>query len=152
MGSRVVIILAIVITSAAVPQSFSHANSAAARTTEDGVYSASQALQSKALYKQKCSACHLDDLSGSGESLPLAGSTFILLWKERTPYDLFDAIETTMPKEKPKSLSGPAVVDLIAYVLQNNGFPRGKHQLGDDPNALRNIEIVKEPSPTNRGK
>jgi len=117
------------------------------KTTMDGVYTNDQAARGKTQYTQACANCHMDDLSGSGQALPLAGDAFTETWEGQTVADLFDLIHNTMPQDKPGTLSPDATVDVIAYLLQYNKFPAGSAELNNDPAALKNILITKKSSP-----
>ena len=119
----------------------------AQRTTMDGVYTEEQATRGKAVYGQSCASCHMDDLSGSGQALPLAGDAFIETWEGQTVADLQDLVHNTMPQDKPGSLSPEASLDVISYLLQYNKFPAGKEELKNDPAALKNILITNKPAP-----
>jgi hypothetical protein len=57
-------------------------------------------------------------------------------------YDLFQVTYTTMPPDKPESLSPDATLDIVAYLLQSNQFPAGKGELKNDPDTLKNILIT----------
>jgi mono/diheme cytochrome c family protein len=116
------------------------------KTTMDGVYTSDQAVRGKAQYSQGCANCHMDDLSGSGQALPLAGDAFTQTWEGQTVADLFDLIRNTMPQDKPGTLSPDATVDLISYLLQYNKFPAGKEELKSDPAALKSILITTKSS------
>ena len=116
------------------------------KTTMDGVYTNDQATRGKTQYSQACANCHMDDLSGSGQALPLAGDAFTETWEGQSVADLFDLIHNTMPQDKPGTLSPDATVDVIAYLLQYNKFPAGPNELKNDPAALRNIIITKKSS------
>jgi len=117
------------------------------KTTMDGVYTSDQATRGKTQYTQVCANCHMDDLSGSGQALPLAGDAFTETWEGQTVADLFDLIHNTMPQDKPGTLSPDATVDVIAYLLQYNKFPAGSAELKNDPAILKNILITKKSSP-----
>ncbi len=119
----------------------------AQKTTMDGVYTNDQAQRGKAQYSQACSSCHMDDLSGSGQALPLAGDAFTQTWEGQTVADLFDLVHGTMPQDKPGSMSPEASLDVISYMLQYNQFPAGKDELKNDPDALKNILITRKSSP-----
>lgn len=114
------------------------------KTTMDGVYTADQAARGKAQYGQTCANCHMDDLSGSGQALPLAGDAFTQTWEGQSVADLFDLIHNTMPQDRPGTLSPDAVVDVISYLLQYNQYPAGKDELKNDPDALKKILITKK--------
>ncbi|HXJ18213.1 MAG TPA: cytochrome c, partial [Candidatus Polarisedimenticolia bacterium] len=62
----------------------------------------------------------------------------------RTVGDLFDTTRNTMPMNQPDSLTAKQYVDLVAYLLQANGFPAGKDELTGDSQALKGIVIEKK--------
>lgn len=117
------------------------------KTTMDGVYTAAQAQRGKAQYSQSCATCHMDDLSGSGQALPLAGDAFMGTWEGQSVADLMGLIHDTMPQDKPGTLTPDQTLDTIAYLLQYNQFPAGKEELKNDPNELKNIIITKKADP-----
>jgi mono/diheme cytochrome c family protein len=114
------------------------------KTAMDGVYTDDQAKRGKAQYSQTCASCHMDDLSGSGQALPLAGDAFLQVWEGQSVNDLFQLILTTMPQDKPGTLTPEATLDVAAYLLQYNQFPSGKEELKNDPDALKAILITKK--------
>jgi S-disulfanyl-L-cysteine oxidoreductase SoxD len=114
------------------------------KTTLDGIFTFDQAARGKTVYTNSCSACHMDDLSGSGQALPLAGDAFMEVWDGQTVADLLDLVHNTMPQDKPGSLTAEASLDVISYVLQYNKFPAGTDELKNDPAALKNIVITKK--------
>jgi polar amino acid transport system substrate-binding protein len=119
----------------------------AQKTTMDGVYTSAQATRGKSEYGQACANCHMDDLSGSGQALPLAGDAFTETWEGQSVGDLFDLIHNTMPQDKPGTLSPEATVDVISYLLQFNKYPAGADELKTDPAALKNILITRKNEP-----
>ncbi|HEY4709641.1 MAG TPA: cytochrome c [Candidatus Acidoferrales bacterium] len=117
------------------------------KTIWDGVYTDDQAARGKAQYNTSCSSCHMEDLSGSGQALPLAGDAFTDIWEGQTVADLLGLVQGTMPQDKPGSLSPEAALDVITYILQYNKYPSGKEELKNDPDALKNILITKKAPP-----
>lgn len=117
---------------------------AAPKSAEDGVYTAAQAAQGKTAYSESCSGCHMEDLSGSGQAPPLAGDGFGQYWDGQTVFALYDLTETTMPQDKPDSLTPEAYLGIVAYMLQANSYPAGTEPLKNDPDALKNIVIGKK--------
>jgi S-disulfanyl-L-cysteine oxidoreductase SoxD len=113
-----------------------------AKTTQDGVYTDDQAARGKTQYSQNCASCHLDDLSGSGQALPLSGDSFMQSWEGQTIDDLFEVIHDTMPQDKPGSLTPDVTADVISYILKFNKFPAGATELTSDPAALKSIVIT----------
>jgi S-disulfanyl-L-cysteine oxidoreductase SoxD len=122
------------------------------KTTMDGVFTSDQAARGKTVYTNSCSACHMDDLSGSGQALPLAGDAFLDVWDGQTVADLLDLVHNTMPQDKPGSLTAEDSLDVISYVLQYNKFPTGKDELKNDPDALKSIVITKKTAPPSAAK
>jgi cytochrome c len=116
-----------------------------AKTTLDGVFTDAQAARGKAQYNTSCSTCHMEDLSGSGQALPLAGDAFMDVWEGQSVADLLGLVQGTMPQDKPGSLSAQEAIDIISYLLQQNKFPAGKEELKNDPDALKNILITNKP-------
>lgn len=113
----------------------------AAKTTEDGVYSAAQAAHGKDLYSQDCSACHLDDMSGSGEAPPLAGEGFTDSWAGHSVNELDQTVLNTMPLDNPGSLDPKDALAIVTYIFQKNNFPAGTAPLKNDPAELKSITI-----------
>jgi mono/diheme cytochrome c family protein len=120
------------------------ASPAPTKTIWDGVYTDDQAARGKAQYSTSCSSCHMDDMSGSGQALPLAGDAFTDVWEGQTMADLLGLVQGTMPQDKPGSLTPEAALDVITYILQYNKYPAGKEELKNDPDALKNILITKK--------
>ena len=75
------------------------------------------------LYASKCASCHGDQLTGGEMAPPLAGPEFMSNWNGLTAGDLFDRIRTTMPANKPGSLSREANADILAYMSRTANSP-----------------------------
>src|ERR1700689_1348906 len=110
----------------------------------DGIFTDDQAARGKAQYNTSCSSCHMEDLSGSGQALPLAGDAFTDVWEGQTMADLLGLVQGTMPQDRPGSLRPEQAPDVISYIIQVNKFPTGKEELKNDPDALKNILITKK--------
>src|SRR4029434_7221135 len=78
-----------------------------------GVYTEEQATRGEALYKEQCSACHGDNLEGSGPMPPLAGKDFLANWTGKTLGDLYEKTQTTMPATAPGTLSPEQAADIV---------------------------------------
>ena len=116
----------------------------AKRNVWDGVYSADQAAQGKALFADKCATCHGADLNGAEMAPPLVGPTFLGDWVGQSADDLFTRIHTTMPANDPGSLSNAQTVQVMAYILSVNQFPAGSAALPSDDTGLSQIAITAE--------
>lgn len=125
---------------------------ASAITVWDAVYSQEQAKRGQEQYDVFCTGCHGDDMQGDGADVPsLSDERFARKWTGRTLKDLSQLISQTMPENKPGSLSKEAYADLLAYVLQGNGFPAGLRPLAPDPDALARI-MFEETAPDGQGQ
>ena len=111
------------------------------RSVWDGVFTADQATRGQARYKQLCASCHGDMLEGGESSPPLAGGEFLSNWNTLSVGDLFDRTRSTMPQNKPGSLSREANAEILAYLLSANQFPAGKEALPQASEVLREIRI-----------
>jgi len=114
----------------------------AKRNVWDGVYTADQAAQGKALFADKCASCHGADLNGAEMAPPLVGPTFLGDWVGQSADDLFTRIHTTMPASDPGSLSNAQVTQVLAYILSMNQFPAGSAALPSDDPGLSQIAIT----------
>jgi mono/diheme cytochrome c family protein len=116
--------------------------SAQDKTTSDGIYSEAQAARGEKVYAASCASCHGDDLSGGGQTPPLAGKEFNSDWNDLSMGDLFDRTHLSMPADKPGSLTAEQTVDVIAYLLKKGNFPAGQVELPTDTAALKAIKFV----------
>lgn len=90
-----------------------------------GVYSDEQATRGATAYRESCARCHLDNLKGSDMAPALLGDVFINQWDSKTVRAFYGRIFSTMPADDPGNLDEKAVLDIVAYILQANGYPPG---------------------------
>ncbi len=109
-----------------------------AKTVWSGVYTSEQARNGKAAYAAACSACHQESLSGDTISPALVGDDFRSSWDSQTLRKPYSRIISTMPVDNPGTLAEKTVLDIVAYLLETNGFPGGTSALerADDLNAI----------------
>jgi cytochrome c len=112
------------------------------KTTWDKVYSAEQATRGEKLYADNCAACHGESLAGVEMAPPLAGDTFNRNWEGVALNDLFERMRTSMPQNKPGSLSRAQNADILAHMLKVGGFPAGDVPLDGQAGALTQIKFV----------
>jgi S-disulfanyl-L-cysteine oxidoreductase SoxD len=112
----------------------------------DGVYTAAQAMRGKHIYEERCSSCHGSDLTG-GDGPALIGGTFSRSWSSRHLDRLFVKLRDRMPADDVQAVSDKDKVDVLAYLLENNGFPAGTQELPLDPEYLSTIQIVGKNGP-----
>ena len=63
-------------------------------------------------------------------------------WRRRTARDLYREIRRTMPDDRPGSLAPQLYADVIAYMLELNGYPAGPTELPPDEEALRSLSLA----------
>ncbi len=118
---------------------------ASQKTTNDGIYSEAQADAAKAPYVKLCSECHAFTVAAlkQPKDLPLGDEPFLKKWEGRTLDELLTLIVTTMPNDGSAVVSDEEALNLLAYVLQQNGFAPGKAPL-DKAGAAAVIERPKQ--------
>src|SRR5215471_15979189 len=95
-----------------------------ARTTNDGVYTAAQAVRGLTVYNTRCAICHGEALAGQ-VGPPLTGNEFMGVWGGHPMSELVDKIEKTMPQDDPGTTTRAQAADLAAYILQVGKFKAG---------------------------
>ena len=98
-----------------------------------GVYSVDQGKRGKAHYEAFCASCHVGDLSGTlaadTGAPPLRGAPFMTSMEQKGVAAVFDYVKATMPADDPSSLEDAEYLDILAYLIQANGFPAGAREL-----------------------
>jgi len=72
---------------------------------------------------------------------PLAGEYFQNTWSGRTVRAFYDRAHNTMPPAAPASLAKDTYADIVAYILELNGFKAGNSQLPTRGEALDKMTI-----------
>ncbi len=98
--------------------------SLAGSTGNEGWYSTEQAAQGATLFGQKCAVCHGAKLQG-GAGPALVGKQFFLRFGGKPLSQLWYDVHTEMPLNAPSSLPNSDSLALVAFILQQNGFPEG---------------------------
>jgi mono/diheme cytochrome c family protein len=111
-----------------------------------GVYTAAQADRGRAVYENHCSECHDADLSG-GEGPALIGSTFMVKWEMQSVERLFHKIRDTMPEAGSSAVTDAEKLDVVAFILQQNGYPAGNVELRDASGALAGLRMMPRDGP-----
>lgn len=116
-----------------------------------GIYTKQQAERGRVLYEGTCAECHGARLEG-GTSTPLMGKEFIASWgrPNLTLDDFYYIVRKTMPKEKPGTLARETYSDIVAFVLQQNGFPTGVKELTPDPEVMKTVRFGTPAAATSR--
>ena len=107
-----------------------------------GVYTTAQAERGREAYTGACIACHGVDLGGDNNTPSLVAESFRFLWSGRTLAELLARTQNLMPPATPNSLPESTYRDILAYLLQANGYPSGAEEMAADPVALARIQIT----------
>jgi mono/diheme cytochrome c family protein len=113
-------------------------------TIWDGQYTAAQAERGKATFDRRCSRCHNLNLSGSDRGPPLRGDEFLASWMDGSLEALFSFIRDSMPNGNASIVNDARKADVLAYILQRNGFPTGTTELPPDTAKLEMVQILRE--------
>jgi mono/diheme cytochrome c family protein len=125
----------------AVPEAPAPAPAPEARSVWDGVYTAAQSARGKKAYNSECARCHGDALLGGEDSPPLVDQDFLKGWYGKPVSRLVDQTRRTMPSDGPGRLSRQLCTDIVAYLLDANGFPAGKTDLSNDTAVQKQVTI-----------
>ena len=116
----------------------------AKKTTWDGVFTTAQADRGKQNFLAgRCGGCHKLDLSGD-RGPALKGDDFLAHWENGSLVTLFDKIRETMPPNGANEVTDDAKVDIVAYLLQQNGYPAGKSELRTEADSLGIIDLIRK--------
>lgn len=88
------------------------------------LFTDAQAGEGKELYASKCAFCHAPDLTGRAGPA-LKGKFFAAPSHKYKVSDIFAIVSRNMPATQPGSLSQDEYVRIMAYILQQNGYPAG---------------------------
>jgi mono/diheme cytochrome c family protein len=95
------------------------------------LYTQAQADDGLSQYSANCAKCHGDNLQGrSGPAL--TGKHFATEKSAYTVGDVFHIVAQNMPAAQPGSLAHDDYVQIMAFLLQQNGYPAGKTPLKYD--------------------
>ena len=103
------------------------------RSLSDGVFTANQASQGKALFAQECDVCH--------EIENYTGANFAAKWGGGTLADVYQDFALAMPPANAGGLTPATYASIVAYFASESGFPTGGTDLPGDVTQLRTIAI-----------
>lgn len=107
-------------------------------------FSDDQADKGKKRYNSECAECHGEDLNGGLlGGPPLKGVNFEQTYFDGAPASgLFSFMSTLMPPNDPGRFSPGQYAEIMAYILQKNGFQSGA-ELPSDSAKLDNLILQK---------
>jgi cytochrome c len=105
-------------------------------------FTVEQAARGQASYEHDCQACHGAALdNGDFGGPPLRGSWFNTHWGSADVATLFTYVKATMPPDNPGGLSDASYADIIAFILQGNGYRPSRQELPVDPEMLQRMTL-----------
>ncbi|MEO5898344.1 MAG: cytochrome c [Vicinamibacterales bacterium] len=110
----------------------------AKKTTNDGIYTTAQADGAKAQFEKTCAECHSFTVATKKKpkDKPLGDDPFFEEWTGRPVSELVSLIHLTMPDDGSADVTEEEAANLVAYVLQQNGYPTGSVPLAKDSAAI----------------
>jgi mono/diheme cytochrome c family protein len=100
-------------------------------TTNSGVYTKAQADAAKPQFDKICADCHPFTVAAKKKpkDVPLGDDPFYENWTGRPLAEMITTIALTMPNDGSAVVSEEEAANLVAYILQQNGFAAGQAPL-----------------------
>jgi alcohol dehydrogenase (cytochrome c) len=115
--------------------------------TSEGPFTQAQAQAGRAAYATNCGGCHQQNLAGSGDQVPLAGTTFMASWGRRAIKEFYDDIRANMPYGRAGSLDAATYQNITAFILTANGAKPGSKPFdGTDTTRISAIATGQVPA------
>lgn len=119
-------------------------NGAGPRTVLDSVYTAAQAAKGAERFKTTCSMCHGPEMKGTDFVPELVGDSFVGRWENANLGDIVLKITATMPPDRSVMLTDAEAAEVVARILEANGYPAGQELLSSQAKVLAQIKVVKK--------
>lgn len=104
-----------------------------------------QVAQGRAAYEHNCMDCHGSTMdNGEFGGAPLRGSYFRNRWGNGSVANLYSYTKSKMPPDRPGVLSDKVYTDVVAYILQANGYEAGGKELPADPTAQQFMSLKRD--------
>jgi mono/diheme cytochrome c family protein len=116
------------------------------------LYTAAQARAGHRAYEHHCAACHGKQEQGL-VGPALSGPIFASPKANYKVRDIYLFLSVNMPAYAPGSLTPKQYVDIMAFLLQQNGFPAGRTALTHSMASTSAVPLLyhgREPPPTRR--
>lgn len=116
---------------------------ACAQDAKPALYTAAQARAGAMVFVQNCAICHGSTMEG-GMGPALKGAAFgeRAIAQSLTAQSLLDVAAYTMPQSNPGSLQPEDYNAVVAYILQQNGYPAGAVALAPNAPGMKETRIT----------
>lgn len=116
---------------------------AGAQDARPALFTADQAAAGAATYAQTCAACHGTQLEGVAAPA-LKGPAFgeAANAQSLTVQTLLEATAATMPQSDPGALKPEEYAAVVAYILQQNGYPAGPAPLVSGAAGMKETKVT----------
>ncbi|NGY03234.1 c-type cytochrome [Solimonas terrae] len=126
---------------ASMPGRLIKVSDAVAHNGDVGLYTVQQAETGRATFRSNCAICHGPDLEGRAGPA-LKGATFANPEANFHVGDIFKIVSENMPAPAPGTLPHEDYVNVMAYILQQNGYPAGSTALTFDSALKSTVRLV----------
>jgi cytochrome c5 len=105
-------------------------------------FTAEQAGRGQAAYRRACQDCHGFNLNdGEFGGAPLNGQYFARHWGNGSAAALYGFLSSKMPPDRPGKLNPQTYADLVAFLLNKNGYAAGQTELPPDQDAQQQMTL-----------
>jgi len=105
------------------------------------LYTAGQAEKGQAAFSENCALCHGENLQGRAGPA-LKGVHFAPNSGKYKVGDIFNIVSKNMPATQPGSLPHDTYVEIMAFLLQENGYPAGDKALSFDEAKESTVPVI----------
>lgn len=105
------------------------------------LYTEAQATSGKQKFLDNCAQCHGQDLEGMAGPA-LKGPNFASAQANFHVGDIFTIVTHNMPATQPGSLPHQDYVEIMAFLLQQNGYPAGSNDLTYDEAMQSKVQFI----------
>ena len=109
-----------------------------------GWYTPEQAANGARSYQKICASCHGAKLQGGAGGPALVGKQFWLRYGGKKISTLWSTVHTEMPVMAPGSVPPKTAINIMAFLLRENGVPSGTVPLDDTTDLSKVLPSLSE--------
>jgi hypothetical protein len=95
------------------------------------LYTADQAQRGEAAYERTCLECHT--------RVEFKERPFLFAWEGTSVAQVYSYVAENMPDDGPGSLQEQVYLDVMAFILEMNGYPAGSDELTADLERMSQV-------------